>query len=170
MPIIEPPISDDDTKPRPSITPPTIPPLQPSPQPYEGSAYDIPDLPGTLPEPDAPPESFAAHEPLAPIEPFVRVAPQASSEPNDEVQIEPRRGCGNRLMVGLVLVALLLMCVTMVGLAGVAGYRDGVNDAATYAINTQIGAVSTQIPHITQDVQDGRWRRWANVLPRPNCG
>ncbi|MHB8625162.1 MAG: tetratricopeptide repeat protein [Aggregatilineales bacterium] len=69
----------------------------------------------------------------------------------------PRRGCANRLLVLFVLASFLFLCIATIGFAGVAGYRDGQATAAVYATNTQIADISTQVSHITQDIQSGRW-------------
>lgn len=38
---------------------------------------------------------------------------------------EPRRGCGSRLLVGLVVLVLMGMALVTLALAAVAGWRDG---------------------------------------------
>ncbi len=92
-------------------------------------------------------------QPRAPV-----IAPLERADVPPEPDEEPSaRGCANPLLILFVLASLLLLFVAIVGLAGVSGYRDGVNDAATYGANTRIAAIGTQIPHIVQDLQAARW-------------
>jgi len=92
------------------------------------------------------------------------LAPEPEPVYGDLVEVEPPpRGCANRLLISFVLASFLFLCVAMIGLAGLAGYRDGVNDAATYAMNTKIADIGTQEAHIGQDQQAGRWE---SVLAR----
>ena len=118
----EPPITDDDTKPRPSLP--------------AGRSIQA---------------MLAMLTPL----PFERISPPETLD-TSEKEVKPR-GCSNALLVAFVLFDLLFLCVAAVGFAGLAGYRDGVNDAATLAVNTQSAAVSTQLPRIAQDLSAQNW-------------
>lgn len=118
----EPPIADDDTKPRPPLTA------------------------------DTPVQTMLSM--LTPL-PFERISPPEADIPEPEPA--RRRGCSSTLLVAFVLFDLLFLCVGAVGFASLAGYRDGVNVAATYAINTQSAVVSTQLPRIAQDLAAKNW-------------
>ncbi len=75
-------------------------------------------------------------------------------EPLDDA---PQRGCANSLLILVVAAMFMGLCVAIIGLAGAAGYRDGSNDAATHTVNTRIAAISTQLPHISQDIAAANW-------------
>jgi len=87
------------------------------------------------------------------------IAAEAAAIAPDEAEapIESRGGCARLILPGLVLTALAFICVALVGLAGVAGYRDGVNDGATRAAGTRISAINTQLPRIADDLHAGRF-------------
>ncbi len=76
--------------------------------------------------------------------------------PQETLPEEPR-GCANPLLLLFVLLSLVILFVATVGLAGVAGYRDGVNDAATYAARTRVAVLGTQRALIGSDLQSTNW-------------
>lgn len=92
--------------------------------------------------------------------PPVNLSAPTESEPvyGDVVEVDQsRRGCANRLLILFVLASFLFLCAATVGLAGLAGYQDGVKLAATSQMNTEISDIGTQESHISQDQQSGRW-------------
>jgi hypothetical protein len=70
---------------------------------------------------------------------------------------EKKGGCANSLLLFALLGGAFAMFAAIVGLAGLAGYRDGVNDKAAYTARTSVAIVSTQRAGIAQDRQNGNW-------------
>jgi len=98
-------------------------------------------------------------QPRAPlITPIERISDQPVPPENAEHPDDARRGCANPLLILFVIATMLVMFLAIVGLAGVVGYRDGSNDAATHAAVARVVAINTQIPHIQTAVQTGDWQ------------
>lgn len=70
---------------------------------------------------------------------------------------EKQGGCRNSLFFVAILGGAFLMFVAIVALAGLAGYRDGVNIKSTFAANTRVAVLSTQKAAIVSDQQNGNW-------------
>jgi tetratricopeptide (TPR) repeat protein len=144
MPIQEPPLSADDTRPGAALGPIEVP--------FERRDVRGPASRGT----GEPAAGGSAEPPVAP-RPVIKRAPLTTVY--DDLWDEPaaRSGCGNPLLVLFSVVATAVMVLAIVGLAGLAGYRDGVNDSATRAAQTRVAVLSTQRSAITADLQVGNW-------------
>lgn len=100
-----------------------------------------------------PPVSADDTQPRAPI-----IVPlEREPDPDAIVIPDEPRGCSNPLLIVFVTLCLLLLFVATVGLACVAGYRDGVNDAAIYAARTKVAVLGTQRAYIITDQQSANW-------------
>lgn len=110
--------------------------------------------------PAAPPASLTeAEPPLTPDDthprPAITTLGRAEDVPSEEEQ--PASGCGSPLLIGAVVLAFLCLFVTSVGLAGYAGWRDGVQSAQSRKAATVIAYVGAQATLARQDCDEGRY-------------
>lgn len=93
-----------------------------------------------------------------PRPPVIGVFKRAGDDEDDEDEfVDERSGCQNPLLIGTVLLMLLCLCVTLVGLAGFVGYRDGVNGAATKRAVALVGTIGAQATLAQTDCTAGRF-------------
>src|ERR1700694_1187400 len=88
--------------------------------------------------------------------PIIQPLDRMPSDPEGDAEPSPG-GCSNPRLILFVILSLLFLFAAIVGLAGVAGFRDGTNDFRTRQVNTQVADINTQVAHISQDVQANRW-------------
>ncbi len=85
---------------------------------------------------------------------------------DDTIPEEPERsGCGNPLLISLVIFAFLFLCIASVGLAGYAGYRDGRNLMGTRQSGTMVAYLGVQVTLAQGDCAAGRYE-----LCNTRCG
>ncbi|MEP7286310.1 MAG: hypothetical protein ABI947_11135 [Chloroflexota bacterium] len=68
-----------------------------------------------------------------------------------------RSGCGNTLLIGTVLIAFACLFVTAIGLAGLAGWRDGVTESQSRKAAALVGTLGAQATLASQDCANGRF-------------
>jgi pentatricopeptide repeat protein len=82
---------------------------------------------------------------------------KSETQPVQAVEPVEPRGCGNRLLISAVLLAFFFLCVTSVGLAALAGWRDGVTDAQVHKATALVGTVGAQAALASDDCTNGRY-------------
>jgi tetratricopeptide (TPR) repeat protein len=129
LPEPEPAISPDDTQPRAPATP-----------------------PASLTESEPPLTSDDTHP-----RPAITTLDRAEAVPSTAEEEQPASGCGSPLLIGAVALAFLCLFVTSVGLAGYAGWRDGVQSAQTRKAATVVAYAGEQATLARQDCDEGRY-------------
>ncbi len=129
LPEPEPAISPDDTQPRAPAAPST-----------------------SLTESEPPPTSDDTHP-----RPATTALERAEAVPSAAEEAQPASGCGSPLLIGAVALAFLCLFVTSVGLAGYAGWRDGVQSAQTRKAATVVAYAGAQATLARQDCDEGRY-------------
>jgi hypothetical protein len=132
----EPEFNPDDTQPRPAVTAPS------------SETNDPIDLNAEPPvtKDDTQPRPAAESE----------ATPAAETAPTEDEQQE-RSGCGSPLLIGAVGVMFLCLFVSIVGLAGLAGYRDGVEAMHQRAAVALQGTANAQATLAKDDCDKGNF-------------
>lgn len=154
----EPEVSPDDTQPRKTVA---VPAAESTPELIDSSETSKPAEPGIVvskyefdPEPEISPEDTQPRPAIIPA--FERIG--GSEEEEEEEHPQPARGPGcNPLLVGTVLVAFLCLFASSVGLAGYAGWRDGVQMMQTKKAVAVVATSAHQATLAGQDCREGRF-------------
>jgi hypothetical protein len=75
----------------------------------------------------------------------------------DAEDVGPVGGCGSRLLVGAVVLALACLFITSIGLSGYAGWRDGVEIAQTKKSGTLVAYLGDQATTAADDCKQERY-------------
>jgi hypothetical protein len=142
----EPEINPDDTQPRPSVTVPAS----------ETSFESTPESAPVLDFHSEPPVAEGDTQPRPAAESSTDSASESTDGPTPEEPVEPS-GCGNRLLIGAVAIMFLCLFVAIIGLAGLAGYRDGVEDMHQKAAVALQGTSNAQATLAKDDCEKGNF-------------
>jgi len=138
----EPPVAPDDT---PSHALTAVPPE---------SKISIPEPPSIVHyEPEITPDDTSPREAVPPI---ITTFERSGVEP-EEPEEQPRAGCGSPLLIAAVTLALLCLFVTSVGLAALAGWRDGNQIKLTRQAATVVANIAEQATLAHDNCEQGRY-------------
>ncbi|MCC7449358.1 MAG: hypothetical protein IT324_18210 [Anaerolineae bacterium] len=118
------------------------------------SQIDLPEPPSIVHyEPEIAPDDTSPREAVPPV---ITTFERSSAEP-EEPEEQPRAGCGSPLLIAAVTLALLCLFVTSVGLAALAGWRDGNQIKLTRQAATLVANLAEQATLSYDDCNQGRY-------------
>ena len=118
------------------------------------STISLPEPPSIVHyEPEIAPDDTSPREAVAPV---ITTFERSGTEP-EELEEQPRPGCGSPLLIAAVTLALLCLFVTSVGLAALAGWRDGNQIKSTRQASTLVANLAEQATLSRDDCDQGRY-------------